>query len=230
MLQTRRDQEILSSESFGDFTEVLSHRMGSLLASIEGHTELLVPGLTSTEDRLTALHIRESVSRINGMLRELGDYRNSLTATRRPMEARHVLQTALLQLTDTEAARIRMDVRITPGFLIEVDERLICQALIAVLRNAFEAGRSHAETVTLRVRSVDNAACLQLLVHSESYVEGGETRRRLFQPFYTTKAANLGLGLTIARRIFRAHGGDIELLSTDPDHGTEFGCRLPRHG
>jgi PAS domain S-box-containing protein len=55
----------------------------------------------------------------------------------------------------------------------------------------------------------------------------------IFDPFRTTrsphaKSSGLGLGLFIVREIVRAHGGSIDVSSSDLD-GTSFAIRLPRH-
>jgi signal transduction histidine kinase len=52
-------------------------------------------------------------------------------------------------------------------------------------------------------------------------------RDRIFEPFFTTKGVNegTGLGLDIAARVVRNHGGSIEVESK-PGH-TVFGVRLP---
>ena len=42
-----------------------------------------------------------------------------------------------------------------------------------------------------------------------------EELAQIFDPFYTTKASNLGLGLTMARRQFRLHGGDVVLTRNE---------------
>ncbi len=39
---------------------------------------------------------------------------------------------------------------------------------------------------------------------------------RIFEPFFTTKETGTGLGLTIARNVARAHGGDLELAVNRP--------------
>lgn len=49
---------------------------------------------------------------------------------------------------------------------------------------------------------------------------------KLFKPFVTTKEAGNGLGLATARKIVRAHGGDINVQS-DLGHGTKFTVTLP---
>jgi signal transduction histidine kinase len=49
---------------------------------------------------------------------------------------------------------------------------------------------------------------------------------KVFQPFVTTKPGGHGLGLATARRLARAHGGDIAVEST-PGRGTRFTVTLP---
>lgn len=59
-----------------------------------------------------------------------------------------------------------------------------------------------------------------------------DLQKRLFEPFFTTRAQGTGLGLAIARGIARAHGGDLELVSNrgrpKQRWSTEFRLLLPR--
>ena len=49
---------------------------------------------------------------------------------------------------------------------------------------------------------------------------------RLFEPYYTTKQGGTGLGLIIARRIVREHGGDLAIQS-ESGQGSCVAVQLP---
>jgi signal transduction histidine kinase len=52
-------------------------------------------------------------------------------------------------------------------------------------------------------------------------------RRRIFNPFFTTKGAKgTGLGLSISYMLIKSHNGDIEVQSK-PGRGTTFSIKLP---
>src|SRR5262249_53579901 len=51
-------------------------------------------------------------------------------------------------------------------------------------------------------------------------------RGRIFDPFFSTRAAGSGLGLPTSRKIIEAHGGAIDVQS-EPGKGSQFSVRLP---
>ena len=57
---------------------------------------------------------------------------------------------------------------------------------------------------------------------------------RIFEPFFTTKPTGTGLGLPMAARIVRAHGGLIEVVQSQSagtqDAGARFRVHLPIAG
>jgi two-component system, LuxR family, sensor kinase FixL len=54
-----------------------------------------------------------------------------------------------------------------------------------------------------------------------------EIKDKLFEPFVTTKADGLGVGLAISRSIVESHGGRIWVVDLEP-HGAAFHFTIPR--
>ncbi len=52
---------------------------------------------------------------------------------------------------------------------------------------------------------------------------------KIFEPFYTSRAAGTGLGLSVVKLVAQAHHGDVWLQSTE-GKGCRFGIRLPVSG
>jgi signal transduction histidine kinase len=53
-----------------------------------------------------------------------------------------------------------------------------------------------------------------------------DVRARLFEPYFSTKSSGTGLGLAIVRRTVEAHGGRIDVESSQA-RGTVFRIRIP---
>ena len=51
--------------------------------------------------------------------------------------------------------------------------------------------------------------------------------KTVFEPFYTSKAEGMGMGLSIARTIVEAHNGLIWAKNRDHGGGASFQIRLP---
>jgi two-component system nitrogen regulation sensor histidine kinase NtrY len=54
-----------------------------------------------------------------------------------------------------------------------------------------------------------------------------ETLARLFQPFYSEREGGSGIGTVIIKRVFEAHGGTVDVISSF-GVGTKFTVTLPR--
>ena len=53
-----------------------------------------------------------------------------------------------------------------------------------------------------------------------------ETRARIFEPYFTTKASGTGLGMTMVYKVVKEFSGDIHVTS-EQDEGTTFVIELP---
>jgi signal transduction histidine kinase len=80
----------------------------------------------------------------------------------------------------------------------------------------------------VRVLATTNEQSFELAVANQGEPIDPVVMRQLFQPFFRGRASNqgLGLGLYIASEIARAHGGKIEVASSEEE--TLFTLRIPR--
>jgi signal transduction histidine kinase len=97
--------------------------------------------------------------------------------------------------------------------LAHADSDQIRQALQNLLNNGLQAA-APGDVVLVKVYGRDHTACVD--VENPGTPIPDRERARIFEPFFTTKPGCTGLGLSIARKIARVHGGDLELMSNVP--------------
>lgn len=108
---------------------------------------------------------------------------------------------------------------------VEADASQLNQVLVNLLVNAMQAMPRGG---TLTVETAREPNCLLLIVEDTGIGMSLETRRQIFQPFFTTKDARqgTGLGLAVVHGIVTAHDGTIQVRSS-PGAGSRFEVRLP---
>ena len=108
---------------------------------------------------------------------------------------------------------------------IEADPVQIQQTLINLVHNAIEAMAG----VTDRARPLVLSSRVQgeeLLIQVRDGGFGVEDPTLIFEPFVTTKASGMGMGLSICRSIVEAHGGRV-WATPNEDTGMTFSFTLP---
>jgi len=107
----------------------------------------------------------------------------------------------------------------------------IQQVILNLLSNAITAafnGPTAQRKVLVWTSGVGGDASVELGVHDSGKGIPSSDLERLFEPFFTTRAEGLGMGLAISRSIVEAHGGQI-FAENDPAGGAAFRVRLPAH-
>ena len=137
-------------------------------------------------------------------------------------QAQQVDLTALLEDVASAARRTGAHVELdSPAGLIL---NLRPDAARRAVTNLVDNARRHASRVLLSVRPLDRA--VQVMVDDDGPGIPPERRESVFRPFESGADDGTGLGLTIARDIARAHGGDI-MLEQSPLGGLRARMRLP---
>lgn len=132
----------------------------------------------------------------------------------------------ILELLRPQLTAKKIEVRLSPAnpaaYAI-VDESSIRGALMNLILNAIEASPERG-VLSISSERIDQSLRLQITDAGPGIDE--EKATKIFEPFYTTKAGGLGLGMPYARKIIEQHGGTISLNSR-PGEGTTISVVLP---
>jgi PAS domain S-box-containing protein len=112
--------------------------------------------------------------------------------------------------------------------LVRCDRVQLQQVLLNLIINAIEAmcGIKERPRELTVVSTSDGPDTVSVEVRDSGTGLDPEHAPHLFEPFYTTKAEGLGIGLSISRSILEAHGGRLS-AAANPPHGTVFSFSLP---
>ena len=128
--------------------------------------------------------------------------------------------------SDIVSRRIVLDLELAPNLPRVLGDRVqLQQVMLNLLMNAFEALENVAiKRVILRTDADDSTVRVSVIDHGVGLTD--EQLPRMFEPFYTTKADGMGLGLAICQTIMNAHDGTVA-VQRNVERGTTFSFSLP---
>lgn len=109
------------------------------------------------------------------------------------------------------------------------DPYLLDQCLENLVKNAQEAVGEAGRGGEVRVTASARGGMATVVVEDDGPGLQGDAAVRIFEPFHTTKARGMGLGLAICRDIAEAHGGTLGAGNV-PGGGARFALALPLEG
>ena len=254
---SRQQQERLQATarlaSVGEMASLLSHELNQPLSAIASYATGSINLLAEPDAQTLSLmqqamtRIAEQAERAGRVIKSVHDFVRRRNQAHEVIAA-DVLLESVMPLVRLQArksgARIELDV-LQPAPRVKVDRTMVEQVLLNLARNglqAMEADTPLADRVlTLRVRLAPGGQGRWVVF---SVIDAGpgiaaDVARRLFTPFYTTKAEGMGLGLSLCRTVIEQHGGamDFEVLAASGSGsgsgpqarpaGTEFRFTLP---
>ncbi len=129
-----------------------------------------------------------------------------------------------------EDRAITIETELPASLHVHLDAARFTQILLNLLDNAVKYNRAAGE---VRVTLADGGTNWNLLIGNTGPGIAPAHRARLFERFFrgehNTGDRGCGLGLSLARELARAHGGDVELVRSE-EGWTEFAISLPKHG
>jgi two-component system sensor kinase FixL len=217
----------------GEMASTLAHELNQPLASIanyvQGCTRLLaqIPGAPAEMMRGALQEAAKQSLRAGDIIRHLREFTTRGETEKRPEDIKRLIEEAgALALVGSREHGVRTEFAFAPdNALVLADRVQIQQVLTNLMRNAIEAMRDSPERkLVVRTHIEADQMCVDVLDTGPGIAE--EVADRLFQPFVTTKAGGMGIGLSISRRIIQSHGGDLSYRRNEAG-GSTFSFVLP---
>jgi PAS domain S-box-containing protein len=224
-------------ESLGVMAGGIAHDFNNLLAVILGNLSLLEEEPEDNRDRRMK-RIRTAAEHAEALTDPMLTYAGRSISDFRPLDlSQLVVDTRdLLSASATSKCQLLLDLS-EEATVIHGDETQLRQVLLNLVTNAAEAfgeagGTLHVRTARRWMSAPElleglgageprEGNWILLEVSDDGPGMEDAVRRRIFEPFYTTKASGRGLGLAAVLGIASAHNGVLKLDSA-PGQGTTF--------
>jgi signal transduction histidine kinase len=215
-------------ETAGQFASGIAHDLNNIMTVITGFCDLL-----ETDDTISDVtrgrvgEISAAAARGNGLAQQLLTFgRKGSTSPQLldPNDAMSRFEAFANTLAAPHCVRLRLGSDVG---CIRVDPRHLDQAVMNLVVNARDA-MAEAGVITITTASTD-AGAVTIGVSDTGSGMDEATRRRMFEPFYTTKGAGkgTGLGLAVVRSVIDSAQGEVTVDSV-PGRGTTVELHFPR--
>jgi two-component system sensor kinase FixL len=216
----------------GEMASSLAHELNQPLSAITSYLRGAATLLKA--EQIDKDRIREVLGRSADQALRAGDIIKRLREFVAKGETGHSIENPATLLEEAAALALvgarELDVRVSlrcdrtlPD--VVVDKIQIQQVALNLIRNAIEAMETAVRReLTIEVVRKDSFAFFSVADTGTGIAP--EIAQHLFQPFVTSKANGMGVGLSICRTIIEAHGGRINARANDGG-GTVFEFTLP---
>jgi signal transduction histidine kinase len=216
---------LVHSERFaavGEAASFVSHEIKNPLTVIGGLARQVERNPEDPSRREKLKIIQGEVKRLESFLVELRDF----TRPVQPSMQRIDLNRVIREVEDMmkEAALVNQLASHVPS--VDADDNQMKQVLVNLIKNALEATEPHGR-ITLSSGFKDGL--VWFAVQDTGKGMSDEVLKKIFHPFFTTKAKGTGLGLAVIHKIITDHRGTIAVESAS-GQGTMFTIKLPVAG
>jgi two-component system sensor histidine kinase DctS len=218
--------------SLGEMASTLAHELNQPLMALsnfavaarafaeQGPKELLVASLEDISAQAT--RAGEIVSRIRGFVRQRSGQLEPCTL------AEVIASVQALIEPERRSRKARLELKLAPGLPpLRADRVLLEQVLLNLVLNSLQAAQHMgAARRVVQIEARRDGEMLLVRVADRGPGIGPEAMAHLFEPFFTSKADGLGLGLNICRTIIEGHGGHLG-FENRTEGGAVFFFTLP---
>lgn len=213
--------------AMGELTAGVAHEVRNPLGIIRASVQLVEESGCDRERVLEATSvIKQEIDRLDRVIKALLDFGRPSKPYLRLTDIGEVIEDVVL-FTRRFAGQSKVtisaqDVGSLPKVMADPDQ--LKQVFVNLISNAVQAMDPAGGLIVVKGSSEDGFLSVQVSDNGPGIP--ASDLKKVFDPFYSTRDAGTGLGLTIVHRILDEHDGHIEVAST-PGQGTTFTVSLP---
>jgi signal transduction histidine kinase len=228
--QVRRTDRLAA---LGQLTAGLAHELRNPLGTLKTSAELLERKVAAENDiaREMAGYIKQEVDRMNSLITRFLDFARPRNLRLEEADLHAMLDRAIA-LFDREKSGAAAAATVYKNYSpdvppVRIESELMEHVFTNLLANAAQASPSGA-VVTLKTRLAQTAEGRKAEIAVIDRGSGIDPKHleNIFNPFFSTKAQGVGLGLAIVSKIVDDHGGQI-MVESALGEGSVFRVYLP---
>ncbi len=228
--QVRRADRLAA---LGQLTAGLAHELRNPLGTLKTSAELLERKVAADNEiaREMAGYISQEVDRINTLITRFLDFARPRNLSLEKTDLHAMLDHAIA-VFDREKSGAAASVSVFKNYSPDVppvrtEAELMEHVITNLLSNAAQASAPGAVvTIKTRLARTAEGRMAEIAVIDRGSGIDPKHLENIFNPFFTTKAEGVGLGLAVVSKIVDEHGGQITVEST-PGEGSVFRVYLP---
>jgi len=225
---TEAQERLIKSErlaAVGELATMVGHDLRNPLQSINNATYYLSNELLRLPVSQKAIEmlqvINDSVDYADKIIRDLQDFSSTKKSIVKKTNINTIVKETLSQVETPK--NIELITKLGRFPRIEADKNQIKRAFLNLAVNGIQAMENGGR---LKVSTKKTRDFVEVSFEDTGIGLPKEKMKKLFTPFFTTKAKGLGMGLAICKKFVESHGGSIEVESEE-GKGSTFTVKLP---
>jgi len=209
---------VIRLSTMGEMASGMAHELNQPLAAIVsycGTAVSLVESLPAPPQQLRDIleRVSEQAQRAGSIIRHLREFVSKESSHKQPLELDEVVKALNILLgSELKSSRVSLEHYLDGGGRkVMANKVQIEQVLVNLVRNSIEAIQGiqkNAGKVILETHVLKDGSIEVTVTDNGPGISAGMISK-IFDPFQTSKASGMGMGLSISRSIIEAHGGRI---------------------
>lgn len=205
--------------AMGELARMVGHDLRNPLTGIAGATYYLKSKLDSKKDGKAKEMLRlieQDIGYSNKIINDLLEYSGEMRLELGRFTLKPILEEAMVLAKVPKNVKVVCLTKKCPKMKADVEK--MKRVFVNVIRNAVDAMPSGGK---LTIRSRKSEGFVEVSFADTGVGISKDVLERIWAPLFTTKAKGMGLGLSICKRVVKAHGGTISVES-EVGKGTTF--------